>query len=157
MAETVSAKTRIKFQIDSTDTNGAATQNAQVLEDVSDTYANGTAAGQVDLGYSADGTLAASGTTDIDLDSGLTGLLGDSQTFVEVQALYIKNDGSGDLAVSGDFLGQSTDEIAVPAGGALYIDYGTAGEAVTASSKDVITLASAAGTTYRVGIVGRSA
>jgi hypothetical protein len=158
MAEEISGSSRLVLKISSSDTAGVASQSATVTVDEDSSYANGTSAGKADTAYTADGTISEAGSTTIDLDGGsLTGPLGDAQTFAEVQALYVENDGTGDLTISGDFLDLSTDSLAIPAGGKMLLECGTAGQAVTASTADEITLASTAGTSYRLAIIGRSA
>lgn len=158
MAEEISGDSRVVLNVSSTDTEGVASQTASIAISQSGSYANGTSNGQVDTGYSADGTLGAGGTLTIDLDGGsLTGPLGDAQTFADVQAVYVENNGSGDLTISGDFLGLTTDSLSVPAGGYHFLGFGTAGKAVVASTADQIVLTSTAGTDYKLVVVGRSA
>jgi len=158
MAEVVSGKSRKRMSFTITETEEGVDKVATVTINEAVTSANGTDAGDVDLLYRDQGTLSAETPVDFDLDSGLASPLGDSQTFVEVVEIYVENTGAtNDMDIKGDFLGLSTDHVNVPPGGHHLFYFGTVGEAVTATDKDVITLESTSGTTYDLIITGRSA
>jgi hypothetical protein len=134
------------------------------------TLTSGTGAGQADLVWGDNNTLAASATTDIDLAGALTGALGGTVTFAKIKAIFLYADEGNTnnvvlgAAASNQFVGPfgaATHTIAVPPGGcAVLVAPGTAGWAVTAATGDLLRVAnSGAGTavTYKILIVGTSA
>lgn len=120
-------------------------------------YTAGSGSNQVNLGFSYTETLAPAGSTTHVLSDGTTKtLLKEDGTFTAVKHILIKNTGDTNaLTVSGNFFGISTEDIDIGPGGHIDIDYGTgSGEAVTATTKDDVTLASTGGTSYSIEIAG---
>jgi len=112
---------------------------------VNNTYSLGTAAGQVDLIYSAELTLAPSATTSLDLDGGtLADVFGNLLTFVNVKSIRVHHaidSAASSINLQGDFMttnfGASFSIAYVPNG---YFDTSeaTAGYAVVATTGDAI-------------------
>ncbi len=134
---------------------------------------DGTGAGQVDLVYAKERTVASGANDDLDLAGGLTDAFGAAITFAEIVAIAIFNkqpDGTANtttLTIGGGsnpwlgLVGASGDLIRLPAGGVLLMACDTAAGlgAVTASTADILRIANAAGAgnTYQIVILGRSA
>ncbi|QIG80106.1 hypothetical protein [Stakelama tenebrarum] len=127
----------------------------------------GTGAGQANTEIAKVGTIAASGTLNLDLAGGVEDGFGNTVTFTAVKALRIRADAGNTNnlvvggAVSNPWTGpfaDSSDKIAIPPGGMLELrNPGAAGWAVTADTGDILLLAnSGAGTGvgYRVEIIG---
>lgn len=133
--------------------------------------ASGTGAGQADLIFSDERTLAASATEDLDLAGVLTSALGATLTFVRVKALFIEAaDGNTNNVVVGAAssnawaaLLNSTGTITLRPGAKLALYAGQADStayAVTSGTGDLLKVANSAGSTgvtYRIIAIGTSA
>lgn len=133
--------------------------------------ATGTGAGQADLIFSDERTLAASATEDLDLAGVLTGAFGATLTFVKIKALFIEAaDGNTNNVVVGAAssnawaaLLNSTGTITLRPGAKLAVYAGQADStayAVTAGTGDLLKVANSAGSTgvtYRIVVIGTSA
>jgi hypothetical protein len=131
---------------------------------------SGTAAGQADLMWSDQRTLAASASESLDLAGTLVGALGQTLTFARVKAIVIRaadgntNDVIVGGAASNTWVGpfaDATDKIKVKPGGLLLLAApGATAYPVTAGTGDQLQVAnSGAGTTvtYDVIVIGASA
>ncbi len=142
--------------------------------DFAQAFANGTGAGQCDLAYFSERTVASASNDDIDLAGALTDALGATITAAELVTLLLINrqkDGTAnttDLTIGGSsnpivgFLGGTTPTIGPlkPGAIALLASPGAAGlGAVTASTGDILRVANSAGAQakYLIGILARSA
>jgi len=149
-----------------------ATASADVAKRYSVELATGTGAGQADLIFHDQRTLAASANEDLDLAGVLTGALGGTLTFARVKAVLIAaaaantNDVVLGGAASNTFVGMfgaATHTVRVRPGGMLLIAAGQGdptGYAVTAATGDLLRVANGgAGTsvTYDVIVIGASA
>lgn len=141
-----------------------------VTYDKSNTLANGTGAGQADLLWTDNRTLAASASESLDLAGTLTGAFGATLTFARVKALIIRaaDGNTNDLLVGGaasngfaSWVGDPTDKVKIKPGGTFaLIAPGATAYPVTAGTGDLLQVAnSGAGTsvTYDVVIIGASA
>jgi hypothetical protein len=130
----------------------------------------GTGASQADLIYSAERTIAASGSENLDL-SGTTLLdpAGTALAFVKVKAILIRAAAANTnnvvvgnhatAAFQGPF-DALTDTISIPPGGFFMVTAPVSGWAVTATTADLLKIAnSSSGTsvTYDIVIIGTSA
>lgn len=128
----------------------------------------GTGAGNADLLFSDERTIAASGAEDLDLAGVLTSPLGATLTFAKVKAILIVADAgnTNSVQVGGDgsaaFLGpfaNSSDILTIPPGGSVLLVHPGAGWTVTATTADLLQVAnssSGTGVTYKVIIIGTS-
>ena len=130
--------------------------------------ATGTGAGQADMTWSDQRTLAGSASEDLDLAGVLTGPFGNVLTFARVKGLLIKaaSTNTNDVVFSRTatgipLLAASGDALSVKPGGLfLWVAPNAAGVAVTAATADTITVANSAGgtsVTYDVIVIGASA
>lgn len=134
---------------------------------------DGTAAGQADLIYAAERSLASASNDDLDLSGGLTDAFGATITMAEVMGIVVINEAANgtanttDLTIGGatnpfvGFLG-ATDTIGpIKPGGTFMMFAGDAAGigAVTAGTGDILRIANSAGATanYQIAIIGRSA
>ncbi|MGL5095856.1 MAG: hypothetical protein ACRDD1_09720, partial [Planctomycetia bacterium] len=115
--------------------------------------------------HSASGTVTTSPTT-VDLIGSLTSQIdgGSTTSFADLQGLYVENtSAAGNLLVGGGantipLTNGTTDEVLIPPGGWIYVDFGTSGLALTAGTADLLLLAASAGSVgFRLAVVGRSA
>lgn len=131
---------------------------------------NGTGAGQADLLWTDQRTIAASGTDDLDLAGTFTDVFGQAVVFARVKALLIKaSSGNTNNVVVGNaaatqFLGPfgaAAHTLAIQPGGVFFaLAPGTTAWAVAAGSADLLRIAnSGAGTgvTYDIAVLGCSA
>jgi hypothetical protein len=130
--------------------------------------ANGTGAGQADMVFADQRTIAASGTEDLDVSGGtLTDAFGATFTIAELKVLMVcaASGNTNNVVLGGDansvpFLDTPATTIAIKPGGCFQLaDPSAAGITVTDSSGDVIQVAnSGAGTgvTYDIIVVGSS-
>lgn len=128
----------------------------------------GTGAGQADLVFSDQRTLASNANESLDLNGALTDVFGAAVNFVKVVAILVKASAAntnnvvvGGAAANGFYpmFGSATDTIKLPPGAGVLL-FNDAGYAVTAATADLLKIAnSAAGSTvtYDIIIVGRSA
>lgn len=147
------------------------TAEAKISRSVGVSFASGTGAGQVDKVWSAQRTLAASATEDLDLaGTALDDPYGADTVFVKVKALYIKAaDGNTNNVVVGAgtnpwaTLLNTAGTITLRPGEFILVGCGSAdtnGHAVTAATGDILKVTNSAGTTgvtYDIIIVGTSA
>ena len=131
-------------------------------------WASGTGADQADKLWSDTNTLAASGTTDVDLAGPLTDGLGGTITFVKLKALIVKANPantnnvvlSRPAANGVPLFAAASDAIPVLPGGLFVWVSPGAGITVTPATGDLITLtnsAGATGVTYDLIVIGTSA
>lgn len=138
--------------------------------DKSTNMPNGTAAGQADLMWSDQRTLAPSASESLDLAGTLVGALGNTLTFARVKAIVIRaaDGNTNDLLVGGaasngfaSWVGDPTDKVKIKPGGMLVlVAPGATAYPVTAGTGDQLQVAnSAAGTSvaYDVILIGASA
>ncbi len=131
--------------------------------------ASGTSAGQADLFFDDQRTLAASGTENIDLAASLADPAGDTLTFVKLKGIWIyaASANGGNIRVGGagsnEFQGPfaaSGDKITVAPGGIFQVIAPAAGWTVTAGTGDILlieNLDGAAAVTYDIALFGTSA
>jgi hypothetical protein len=132
--------------------------------------ASGTAASQQDLSYYAEAvSIAASGSTNYDLNGSLTDDFGDAVDFAKVTAIIVKASASNTNSVvigaaasnafTGPF-GSTTHTIAVPPGGTAMLLAPVGGWTVTAGTGDILKVAnssSGSAVVFDIAILGRSA
>jgi hypothetical protein len=147
--------------------------SAKVSQAFSSTFESGTGADQADKMYSAERTLAASATEDLDLAGVLTDVFGATITFADVAALIIQNTtaaGGNNVVIgaagSNPWVGllNAAGTVTLRPGQivAAFQNYTTdaVGFPVVAATGDLLKVANAAGgssVTYKVTIIGRSA
>jgi len=135
-----------------------------VSQEISDklrlTLTSGTGANQANNIFTDDFSIVGAGTQTYDLAGALTNGIGGTAIFTAIKMIAIKNNGTTALTYGGGsasflgFLGDATDEIVVPAGGFIVLaDPTAAGQAVTATTADLITLSGTdvSGTIYIIG------
>lgn len=162
MARQVSGSVRLKIDVTQAITaigleEAAGTLRHPVLFER--TCATGTASGELDRVY-ADTLSLTTTPTDLDLAGSIADPLdtGATVVFADVQWLYVVNTATAGNVVIGGDAADLDPEATIPPGGCLFVDYGTAGRAVTGASNDVLQLAASAGTvTCKVLVAGRSA
>lgn len=149
----------LRFPVTGSKTLELSTLSANINENISHSLAAGTGDDQIDTAMNDSVTIGAASSQDYDLDDNTTivDLFNDAVAFAKVKAILVKNTGSGDLNISGDFLGLTTDNVPVPTGGWAALNFGAAGRTVTAATADVLTLASTAGTTAEIIVLGVAA
>ncbi|MEV4180183.1 hypothetical protein AB0J28_01890 [Streptosporangium canum] len=130
--------------------------------------AQGAGAGQADMVWSDQRTIAASGSDALDLAGSLSGPFGGTLTFARIKMVVVLAAGGNANNVNVTMPGSNGvplflaagDGIAVKPGGAfMWFDPSAAGVAVTAATGDLLTVVnSGAGTpvTYDIHIVGAS-
>lgn len=135
-----------------------------------DTLANGTAADQADKIYIAQTTIAAGGTTNLDLAGSLTDVFGNVITFARIKAIAFKlltTTAASSVSIGGgtnpfiNWVGAGTDTVRVLNGGCFLLFTPTAtAYAVTAGTGDVLKLVNNDGSniaTYQIVLVGCTA
>jgi hypothetical protein len=133
-------------------------------------FTNGTAINTIDLVYVTSGTLAASGTLNVDLAGSVTNFFGTTLTFARVKVMYLENttDTSSSAIAFGNhaaplvnWISAATSTVAVRNGGCLFLCAPDAtAYAVTATTADGLKLTNSDGTnsaTYKLCIAGASA
>lgn len=131
-------------------------------------WASGTGVDQADLMYSDSNTLAASGTTDLDLAASLADGFGTTLTFARIKLLMVTAAAgntnnvllSRPAANGVPLFSAVSDQLIIPPGGMFLWAAPGAAIAVTAGTADLITLTNSAGSTsvtYDVVIIGASA
>jgi len=134
---------------------------------------NGTADGQVDLVFSEEHSLSASGSKTYDLAGALTAAIGGSTlTFVDICAILLINaDSDADLTIGPaasngcvSFWADASDRVrcgraASSARPSIVLLYDDSGYTVTAGTGDGITVTETAGNacTYQIAFLGRTA
>jgi hypothetical protein len=136
---------------------------------VSKILETGTSAGQADLLWADQITLAASATQDIDLSGSLVDALGAAVVFAKVKAIVLVaaaanvNNVVLGAAASNQFagpLGAVTHTVHVRPGGTLVLEDATTGWTVSAGTGDILRVANSGGTTgvtFDLFIIGTSA
>jgi hypothetical protein len=154
---------------------GVPSWNAQMA--LLQTLVNGTVAGQADLVYLSERTVAAAANDDIDLTGVLKGALGESVNLVHPVGIFIINApqsaaaaanttnltvGAASANAYSGFVGAATHTVGpIRPGGAFLIfnpDVNALGT-VVAGTGDILRVANSAGApaTYQIAILGRSA
>ena len=88
-------------------------------------------------------------------DGSMKSLLDKGATYTALKYLKIVNTGENLVEISGNFFDISTEKLPIPVGGAVIFDYGSgAGETVTGTTKDVITIESTSGSEFSMEIAG---
>lgn len=167
MALSAKMKAYLRFAVTESDSGAgvgaAASYLHHVLEFGETTYANGTAANQVNRVYSADLTITTS-ATDLDLDA-LTAMDGSTITFAEIVAVVVLNNSTTtgeDIVVGGDanavpIFSAANDSIKVEPSGLFAWLSPVDGATVTASTGDILQLVASSGSiSAEVLIVGRT-
>lgn len=158
MALTANIKTRVAGTLTGSPDVGTASFSFNELFETALT--NGTGANQANNVFVDKFTISGAGTQTYDLAGGVTSALGTTLTFTAIKALVLKNTGTATLTYGGGsspflgWLGDASDEINIPAGGAfVLIDPTAAGQTVTASTGDLITIGATdgAGTIIIIG------
>lgn len=142
------SKIQYTAQVNETTTDGQLTEtSSSSLKDSTSLTVTGVAHDKV--------TGQTTTATDYDLKV-LPSPQANAQDFATISMITIKNLGdTNGLEVDGNFLGLSTDVILVPPECALVLDYNGTPEAVTVTTKDTLSIASAAATTdYEIVISG---
>jgi len=156
----------------------AASMNIKITDDnynnpsetinqpVNQSYSLGTGAGQVDLAYSAELTIAPSATTSLDLDAGtLEDLFGNALTFASVKSIRIHHavdSAASSINLQGDYMTTNfgaSFSIVYPPGGYFDISESSAGFAVVVTTGDAIDLVNNDGSnsaTVSVELLGTS-
>lgn len=156
----------------------AASMNIKITDDnynkpsetinqpVNQSYSFGTGAGQVDLAFSVELTIAPSATTSLDLDAGtLEDLFGNALTFVNVKAIriqHVSDSAASSINLQGDYMTTNfgaSFSIVYPPGGYFDISEASAGYAVVATTGDAIDLVNNDGSnsaTVSVELLGTS-
>lgn len=133
---------------------------ARINETFSKTFLNGTGVDQATSIFADDFSISGAGTQTYDLAGGVANALGQAASFAAVKALIIVNTGTAPLTYGGGsnpflgWLGDASDEIAIPVGGLIVLtDPTAAGQAVTPGTGDIITISgtNAAGTIIIIG------
>lgn len=135
--------------------------------DFSKSLVSGTGNGACDLEFADTRTIAASGTDNLDLAGGVTDPFGNTLTFVDVKAIFIRASaantnnlviGNGTNPFNGPLSAAGT--ITLPPGGVLALIHPGAGWGVTGSTADVLKIANGgAGTSvdFDILVLGASA
>ena len=130
---------------------------------VNDVFTNGSGANKVEAVVYDTGSIAASGSADIDLAGALKDPAGDLVVLTKVKGFLVKNTSTvGDgIIVGGTFaswLGAASDAVKIMPGGSIVVSNPTeSGYTVTAGSADVMTLTNLDAVnaqTYEVEVLG---
>ncbi|PWB94661.1 hypothetical protein [Methylosinus sporium] len=169
MSVTAQLRAALSFSQTRTAVLGAAPSWSAAFDQIV-SLVNGTGAGQFDLGYAAERTVASAANDDIDLAGVLTDAYGAAVTIAELVAIMIVNkqrDGTAnttDLTPGGgsNFVpGFSAALPPISPGGIfMMVAPGAAGLAtVTASTGDILRVANSSGAQnkFQIAILGRSA
>lgn len=134
---------------------------------VSQAFAHGTGNYQADLIFHDKRTLGDGASENLDLAGSLTDVFGTTLTFAKIKAIIIQNLSTVQtLTVGGaaanafiNWVGDATDKINLPPGGAFCLMAPLAGFAVTADTGDILKIANSAGdpVDYNIWIIGTSA
>lgn len=156
-------QTRLYIQSDTTATKGTTPSIVKDFTPFPITYAweSGTGANQANLVYRAANTIAASGSTTIDLTSGLFDVFGDAVNFARIKALVIYNTGTVEISPTGTFEGFGSGQFNVMPGGAYsLVAPGATGYVVTNGVSDTIqidNLSVSVTAAYTIIIIGATA
>lgn len=157
---------QITLQALLTATIGLSTVRQQVNESFAQSLADGVDVGEADTLYTAERTIAASSSENLDLAGSLTDVFGATITFAKVKALYIQALSTNTNNVQVQREGTNGVPIFMALGdgielspGAAFLVFDPAGYAVTAGTGDLLAVTnSGAGSsvTYRIIIIGTS-
>lgn len=164
----LSAVIKSSVAITQTGVGDVESATSQVNESSALTYSDGSGAGQANVQWSDDRTIAASGSENLDLAGSLANLLG-TAVFARVKYIKIVANANNTNKVTfsqpasnglaGIFLAAG-DGVSIPPGGKFeWGDPGATGVAVTAGTGDLLTVANSGGgtsVTYRIIIIGAS-
>jgi hypothetical protein len=127
-------------------------------------FGDGTGEDQAKQVYVDDFTITGGTAQTYDLAGSLTNALGGAVVFTAIKAMVIVNTSTTELTYSGGvgtfagFLGNVADTILIPAGGFVaFGDPTAAGQAVTASSADIVSIDAAAAGAGTIIIIGETA
>lgn len=160
---------RMEISSTLTGTGGLATASAVLHETYNFPWTTGTGANQADKQYSAERTLAASGTENIDLAGALTDAFGVALTFVKIKSVLVKADAANTNSVQFTrpasngvpiFMAAGDGISLLPGAAIMWISPNATGVPVTAGTGDLLTFTNSAGgtgVTYRLTIIGTSA
>lgn len=164
MAQKVSLKFDLQIIDEDIDNNGNATVVERFRHE--DIWTDGTSdSGQADRNYIVKSGTASSTPTDVDVAGAITRRVhGDTLTMADVALVYFHNKSTTTtIQVGGDagalaLFGAAADYEFVPPGGKIVRWTKISRWAVTASTGDILQIATASGTAeYDLAIVGRSA
>lgn len=148
--------------------DGVTSYSMAINQTYDKTYSEGTSTDQADRIYDTNGTLAASGTLDIDLSGSLADRIGNTVVFAKIKRIMVLNKTSTtgiNLQVgagSNPFITiwiATGDGIKVGPSGVFVWDSPVDGFAVTAGTGDILRLTNLSGAVscdYRIIIVGTS-
>ena len=163
MAKIVTGKVRATLSAAFSEAKDVGTVQSTPSLSVNDVFTNGSGANKVEAVVYDTGSIAASGSADIDLAGALKDPAGDLVVLTKVKGFLVKNTSTvGDgITVGGTFaswLGAAGDAVKIMPGGSIVISNPTAaGYTVTAGSADVMTLTNLDGVnaqTYEVEVLG---
>lgn len=128
---------------------------------------SGTGNGQANLAWWDNRTIAGVASEDLDLAGGLTDAFGQALTFTKIKGIYVKAaaGNAGNVVIGGKAsvgfigpFGDLTDKVKLAAGQSFLITNTNAGWTVTASTADILMVASdnAGGATYDIALIGLS-
>ena len=163
MAKIVTGKVRATLSAAFSEAKDVGTVQSTPALSVNDVFTNGSGANKIEAVVYDTGSIAASGSADVDLAGALKDPAGDAVTLTKVKGFIVKNTSTtGDgITVGGTFaswLAAGGDAVKVMPGGSIVVSNPTAdGYAVTAGSADVMTLTnldSVNAQTYEVEVLG---
>lgn len=140
--------------------NGLATSVDPIRVANSLPWLTGTGANEANQSYSDSDTLAAGVTTTIDFAGGglnsVEDAFGDAVSFARIKVLYVKNTGATNPLTVGGTLGilGGGSLVVRPGGMLMLVAPDATAHAVVNSSSDQLTLASSAGTTFELAVIG---
>ena len=163
MTTSVSGKVEVKVSGNLTSSIDLGSNKYSFSESFSQSFANGTAANQVNAVFTDERSI--SGNDDLDLAGGLTDAHGNTLTFTSIKAIMIEANSANaaNLIVGaegsnpfGTLFNDNSDAIVVPPGGVFVLTNPAAtGFAVTASTGDILRVAPASGTlSYKIVLLG---
>jgi hypothetical protein len=164
---TASAKYNISVDAALAGTPDLGSAVHKFTEAFSQTFSDGTGAGQINQVFSDQRTLALGTNEDLDLAGTLVNALGATVTFTAIKGIFVSADsGNGDnIEVGGaatntmiNWVGDATDQVLIEPGGAFAIvTPSAAGYAVTAGTGDLLRITNADGAasaTYNIVLLG---
>ena len=163
MAKIVTGKVRATLSAAFSEAKDVGTVQSTPSLSVNDVFTNGSGANKVEAVVYDTGSIAASGSADIDLAGALKDPAGDLVVLTKVKGFLVKNTSTvGDgITVGGTFaswLGAAGDAVKIMPGGSIVVSNPTeSGYTVTAGSADVMTLTNLDAVnaqTYEVEVLG---
>jgi len=164
----LSAVVKSSVAITQTGAGDLESATSRINESSTLTYTDGAGAGQANLQWTDERTIAASGTENLDVAGSLANLLG---TVVFARLKYIRITASANNTNNVNFSAPASngvpgifialgDGVSIPPGGKFeWGDPGATGAVVTASTGDLLTVANSGGSTsvtYKILIIGAS-